>query len=76
MVLIVFFFFSLFPFVFIPQKLYNGVMAKKPSVEEANMLGARLIREAKVRWIVRFPYCAYPPPCLLRGVKSTTVRVN
>ncbi|XP_046442948.1 microtubule-actin cross-linking factor 1-like isoform X3 [Daphnia pulex] len=29
-------------------KLYNGVAAKKPSLDEANILGARLIREAKI----------------------------
>ena len=30
------------------QKLYNGAVTQKTSVEDANVLGARLMREAKV----------------------------
>ena len=30
------------------QKLYNGAVTQKASVEDANVLGARLMREAKV----------------------------
>jgi hypothetical protein len=30
------------------QKLYNGVVDKKSSMDDANMLGARIIPKAKV----------------------------
>ncbi|XP_046442954.1 microtubule-actin cross-linking factor 1-like isoform X9 [Daphnia pulex] len=38
-------------------KLYNGVAAKKPSLDEANILGARLIREAKQAMEERYKLC-------------------
>ncbi|XP_059350791.1 microtubule-actin cross-linking factor 1, isoforms 1/2/3/4/5-like isoform X3 [Daphnia carinata] len=38
-------------------KLYNGVAAKKPSMDEANILGARLIREAKQAMEERYKLC-------------------